>query len=145
VGLKPGAWRSVTVKGLYPKTHDDKFVPLFVSKDMAQKVAKRFTGEILMIKILSQKAHNNKVTFTPYGDAIWLTPLVPAEFLVGPKIKLEEEKPEAKPKTTKDAQIPDMGLIASPTPSKGKKKGKYSDSPMWKTQTRKDRRGKGDK
>jgi hypothetical protein len=144
VGLKPGAWRSASVKGLYPRTHKDEFTPLFVKVEMAQRVAKRFTGEIILIKVLAQKAHNANVAFTPYGDTIWLTPFVPAEFLVGPKINLEEEKPEPKPKPkAQDLQIPDLSLLAGPEPSKGKKKGKYSDSPIWKTQTRKDRRGRG--
>ncbi|MDR2405211.1 MAG: hypothetical protein LBE27_02445, partial [Deltaproteobacteria bacterium] len=144
VGLKEGAWRSAFFKGLYPKNPTEGQVRLFVDKEKAQKVAKRFAPEVILVRVMAQKAKASGVNFSSYGNDIWLTPFVPQEFLIGPKIKIDEEiKEDLKPKSHKEglASIPEPGLIASPLPSKGKKKGKYSDSPEWKTQTRKDRRG----
>jgi putative RNA 2'-phosphotransferase len=146
IGLREGGWAVASQKGLFPKRPTEDSVRLFLDEATAMRVAKRFNPEPVPVRVFSGKAALSGVAFSPYGDAIWLTNFVPGEFLSGPRIKAEEEEkePQGKKKEPKeDSLVPKPLTLAMPQPSHGKKKGKYADSPDWKTRQRKERRDKG--
>ncbi|MDR1165275.1 MAG: hypothetical protein LBO66_05280 [Deltaproteobacteria bacterium] len=146
LGLKPNTWRSAHIHGLAPRRPAEDKLRLFSDRDMALRVAKRFCPDPISIKILAAKAREAKVLFIPYSATIFLAEFVPAEFLMGPPVKIQDER-EAKalsPKAPDKGAPPAPGVLAvEPQVHRGKKKGKYQDSPDWKTQTRRDRRDKG--
>jgi putative RNA 2'-phosphotransferase len=151
VALKEAAWVAVSAKGLYPRKTDVGPVRLFKDQAMALKVAARSQRDPALVRVSAGKAMEAGVPFTPYGEEIWLSPGVPKEYLHGPRIKAEEAaRDQAKGKAEKDKAAkdpagawPPLGIFPSPVASHGKEKGKYSDSPAWKNQARRDRRGRG--
>ncbi|MDR2339963.1 MAG: hypothetical protein LBF40_07520 [Deltaproteobacteria bacterium] len=154
IALKESAWAAVSEKGLRPKRPKDDCVRLFVDQGMALRVGARSQKDPLLVRVAARKAESSGTKFTPYGNAIWLTEGIAKEFLFGPKIRPEDaekakaakdkEKPSGAMGISTDSAMLTAGIVpARPQASHGKKKGKYSDSPEWKTQARKDRRGKG--
>ncbi|MDR2459993.1 MAG: hypothetical protein LBE38_04305 [Deltaproteobacteria bacterium] len=141
IGLKMAAWEAAHRVGLYPKKPKESTIGLFTSKDLALKVAKRFCPDPQLIRVQAQKAASQGLKFVPFSEELFLCEFVPDKFLIGPPIKEREKEPKKEQAGTFTPSI----LVAEPQVSKGKKKGKYSDAPEWKTQTRKDRREGGRK
>jgi putative RNA 2'-phosphotransferase len=150
--VKPAAWARASREGLSPR-HGQKGVVLFKDKEEAAARARRFVPDPALISVQAKKAEGSgKASFSPYGGRLWLSAFIPADFLSGPRIKAEEGPPEAEAapkgkdrqaKQSPPAQIPDLALAAAPAPQQGKRKGKFSDSPQWKTQVRRERREGG--
>ncbi|MDR2200369.1 MAG: RNA 2'-phosphotransferase [Deltaproteobacteria bacterium] len=139
--MREGAWRAALEKGLSPRAPAEDKVRLFRDKEAALRAGRRFIKDPVLVRTLAKKAAAAGTEFFPYGEHLWLSPFVPSAFLSGPALKKEE--PEAPQKTPAPAADPfGAGEIRlfGPLPSKGKKKGKYSDSPDWKNRARKDRR-----
>jgi hypothetical protein len=86
------------------------------------------------------------VVFSPFAETLWLADEIPAAFLSGPPVKpLEDEKPKKAPPAPPETPMAALGFpLSDPKPSRGKKKGRFSDSPDWKVRTRRDRRGGSD-
>lgn len=140
LALKPAAWAVISERGLYPKT-GETLVRLWTEKDLAEKIGRRAGPDPALITIRALAARQEGAAFTPYSELLWLTTEVPAKFLSGPPVPPKEEEPPSR--RTKERPEP-AGSFHLPNPepeiSRGKKKGKHSDAPDWKNQTRRDRR-----
>jgi RNA:NAD 2'-phosphotransferase (TPT1/KptA family) len=151
-GVRPAGWRSASENGLRPRAPKETRLALFADKALAMKVAGRFCPDPVPVKVMAARARDAGVVFQPFAETLWLADWVPAGFLAGPPVKpLEGKEPSrpagkaAKPgKAVPETPMEVLGFPlpgAGPLPSRGKKKGRFGDSPDWKTQTRRDRRG----
>jgi putative RNA 2'-phosphotransferase len=145
-GLRLAGWHSASEHGLKPRRPRETRIPLFTDKGQALAVAARSMQDPVPVKVLAARAREKGVVITPFAETLWLADEVPPEFLSGPVIKPVEEKDARKGKAKGPAQEESpMKALGFPLPEpqalKGKKKGRFSDSPDWKTQTRRDRRG----
>lgn len=140
--LKPAAWPVIHEKGVFPKT-GQSLVRLWADEELAGRIGRRIASEPVLVTIRASAARQAGAVFRPYSDLLWLTAEVPARFLNGPPVPpKEEEAPARKPKAP--AEPAGSFNLSGPEPQvqvhRGKKKGKYGDSPDWKNQTRRDRR-----
>lgn len=142
--LKPQGWRFAWENGLRPRRPRETRLPLFADREQALKVAKRFCPDPVAVKVFAARARDKGVIFSPFAETLWLADEIPAEFLAGPPVRPLEEQEPKKP-AAKAPETP-MAALGFPLPDprgqalRGKKKGRFSDSPDWKTQTRRDRR-----
>jgi hypothetical protein len=134
IGLKPSAWPAIFAHGLSPKAGEE-FVRLFGSPERAREVASRFISDPVIVAVNRAMAEKGETEFFLYGESLYLATPIKPEALFGPPIKPQEETPKAK------AIKPPLGQF-DPIALHGKAKGRRSDSPDWKNQTRKDRRKK---
>ncbi len=142
--FKPTAWPVIAVKGLFPKAGEE-VVRLWADKEMAQKTGRRLSPEPVLITVRSGAAREAGAVFTPYSELLWLTTDVSPRFLIGPPVPpKEEESPSRRPRE-KPPEPAGSFHLGPPDREihQGKKKGKRSDSPDWKNQTRRDRRRQG--
>lgn len=142
--LKPSAWPVIHDKGVFPKIGHSQ-VRLWADEELAKKIGRRLSPAPVLVCIRAMAARQESgAVFSPYSELLWLTAEVPARFLSGPPVVAKEE--EAPVKRAKEAPDPagSFYLQVSADPQvqvhKGKKKGKYDDSPDWKNQIRRDRR-----
>ncbi|MDR1036185.1 MAG: hypothetical protein LBT40_06335 [Deltaproteobacteria bacterium] len=148
--IKPAGWRFAKENGLRPRRPKETRIPLFAEKELAVKTARRSCPDPVAVKVFATKARDMGIVFTPVAETLWLADEIPETFLFGPPVKPLEEKdvPRKKPAAA-DAPAAAPGFPLPETKaeiSHGKKKGRFGDSPDWKNQTRRDRRGgKGDR
>lgn len=143
--IKPNAWPVISERGLHPKT-GESVVTLWVDKERALKIGRRSSPTPVLVSIQSGPARRGGTEFEPYSELLWLTKFVDAKFLSGPPVPPREEgAPSSKAREEKRAELPGSFPLGAPEPEvhKGKKRGKYSDEPDWKNQTRKERRRQG--
>lgn len=141
LALKPAAWAVIHEKGLFPKP-GDMVSRLWADKDLALKVGRRQTGDLVLITVQAGTAAKAGSEFSPYSELLWLTTSVPPRYLSGPPVALKEEEAPAKKAPAKAPEPAGSFHLGLPDPQihRGKKKGKHGDSPDWKNQTRRDRR-----
>jgi RNA:NAD 2'-phosphotransferase (TPT1/KptA family) len=141
--IKPQGWRFAAEKGLWPRRPKETRITLYADKDLALRVAGRFCPDPVPVKVLAARASERGVVFSPFSETVWQADEIPAEYLSGPTIKpLEEKEPKKKAPPAPDTPMAALGFpLPDPQASHGKKKGRFGDSPDWKTQTRRDRRG----
>lgn len=138
--LKPTAWPVISERGLFPKT-GESVTRLWADPEMARKIGLRLSPNPVMVTVRATAARQAGADFTPYSELLWLTGEVPARFLSGPPVPPKEEEPPTR--RVKEAPEPAGSFhLNTPEPAihRGKVKGKHSDSPDWKNQTRRDRR-----
>ncbi|MDR2612229.1 MAG: hypothetical protein LBG06_05165 [Deltaproteobacteria bacterium] len=147
VAVKQAGWQFAAVNGLRPRRPKENRIPLFNDREMALKVARRFCPDPVAVKVFAAKARDKGVVFEPFAETLWLADEIPAGFLSGPPLKPLEEKETRKKAAPGESSASFPGLpLTDPLALHGKRKGRFSDSPDWKTQTRRDRRGgKGDR
>lgn len=141
VALKPSAWPVIAEKGLFPKS-GETVVRLWADKDMALKIGRRQGPEPVLLAVRSQAAREAGASFVPYSELLWLSPEIPARFLVGPPVPPKEEQAPSRRPKEKPPEPAGSFHLKSPEPEvhHGKKQGKHSDAPDWKNQTRRERR-----
>lgn len=140
--LKPTAWPVISERGLFPKP-GESMARLWADQELALKIGRRLSPTPVLVTVRASAARQAGADFTPYSELLWLTAEVPAKFLTGPPIPPKEE--EAPSRRAKEKDLPEPAgsfHLGSPEPEvhRGKKKGKHSDAPDWKNQTRRDRR-----
>ncbi|MDR1038905.1 MAG: hypothetical protein LBR80_01805 [Deltaproteobacteria bacterium] len=149
--VKPSGWRFARENGLRPRRPKETRIPLFTDRELALRTARRSGPDPVAVKVFAAKARDKGVIFSPFAETLWLADEIPAAFLFGPPVKPLEEKDQPR-KPASPALDDPMAVLGFPLPepqiqtSRGKKKGRFGDSPEWKNQTRRDRRGgKGDR
>jgi len=142
--LKPTAWPVISERGLFPKT-GETVARLWADQEIALKVGHRLSPSPVLVTVRAVAARQAGAVFTPYSELLWLTAEVAAGFLTGPPIPPKEEEPPSR--RTKEVQESAGSFhLGRPEPEvhRGKIKGRHSDSPDWKNQTRRDRRRRSD-
>lgn len=121
------------------------------SREMALKLGKRRAPAPILITIQAQAAAKSGLSFSGYGEELFLAPALPREFLTMPA----PPPPEEKPKPAKPIEPPTPGtfLVEFPqaAPKPQQRRGK-KEEPAWKAgaralrkQREKGGKGKGEK
>ena len=132
--FKPTAWAVISQRGLKPKAGED-VVRLWSEAEMALRVGRRRSAPAVLITVRAARARQAGTVFRPYSYRLWLADEVPAEFLSGPPVPLEEPASRAP-----GPPLPPPAEVV--TVHRGK--SKHGDAPDWKNQTRRERR-RGDR
>ncbi len=143
--FKPAAWPVIHEKGLFPKA-GERAVLLWTEKAQAEKIGRRLAPNPVLVTVQAGAAQRAGALFQPYSELLWLTEKLEPVYLAGPPLPPKEEENERRHE--KESLREPVGSFylepAEPQVHKGKKKGKYSDAPDWKNQTRRERRRRGD-
>ncbi|MDR1110718.1 MAG: hypothetical protein LBP92_08525 [Deltaproteobacteria bacterium] len=139
LGLKPTAWPSASEHGLRPKPGEER-IRLFPTREAAMKVAQRFCPDPVIVTVQLAKAEGSGSLVETYSENLYSADFLGPEALMGPPVAPRPEPREAKAPEKTGLPGQPLGLFIEPRPIHGKKKGKYEDSPGWKTGTRRDRR-----
>jgi putative RNA 2'-phosphotransferase len=141
--IPPKAHPRVWEEGLKPPA--DRHLVLAATPELALKLGRRRAPHPILVTIQAQAAHRRGVSFTGYGEALYLAPALPRDLLqlappppVPEKPKPEKARPPAPTPGTFTLDLPGMFQ----PPSKGRGKGK-KDEPAWKAGTRALRKQKG--
>ena len=131
------------------KTPPDRELVLAATPELAKKLGRRRAPDPVMVTVQAQAAARRGVSFTGYGEGLYLAPALDRDFLQLPPPPQAPEKPKAeKPRPTAPTpgsftlDLPGMLPPATKPRSKGKK-----SEPDWKAGTRalRKQREKGEK
>ena len=144
LSLPPRAHERVWLEGL--KAIAGQELVLARTKETALKLGKRRAPSPVLITIQAQAAAKSGLTFSGYGEELYLAPALPREFLQMPApAPLEEKprpaKPAAAPPTPGTFRV-ELGPPPAPPPRRRGKK----EEPAWKAGARalRKQRTKGD-
>jgi putative RNA 2'-phosphotransferase len=145
--IPPKAHVKVWEEGLKPLP--DRELVLAATPEVARKLGRRRAQDPILVIVQAQTAARRGLSFTGYGEGLYLAPPLPRDLLQLPPPPQAPEKPKAeKPRP----QAPTPGTFAldlpgmAPPPAKPWSKGK-KDEPAWKAGTRalRKQREKGEK
>jgi putative RNA 2'-phosphotransferase len=145
--IPPKAHARVWEEGL--KTPPDRELVLAATPDLAKKLGRRQTPDPVMVIVQAQAATRRGISFTGYGEGLYLAPALPRDVLQLPPPPQAPEKPKPeKPRPqapTPGSFILDLPGMLQPV-AKPRSKGKKTE-PDWKAGTRalRKQRGKGEK
>ncbi len=135
LALPPKAHERVWLEGL--KAVSGQELVLARTKETALKLGKRRAPSPVLITVQAQAAAKSGLTFSGYGEELYLAPALPREFLQMPAPAPMEEKPKpAQPATappTPGTFRVDLGPPPAPTPPR--RRGK-KEEPDWKAGAR---------
>jgi putative RNA 2'-phosphotransferase len=144
--IPPKAHAKVWEEGLKPPPERD--LVLAATPELAKKLGRRRAPDPILVIVQAQAATRRGVSFTGYGEGLYLAPALPRDFLQLPPPPQAPEKP--KPSIPRP-QAPTPGSFTLDLPgmlppaTKPRSKGKKSE-PDWKAGTRalRKQRGKGE-
>ena len=145
--IPPKAHAKVWEEGLKPLP--DRELVLAATPEAAKKLGRRRAPDPILVIIQAQAAARRGVSFTGYGEGLYLAPALPRDFLQLPPPPQSTEKPKPeKPRPqapTPGSFVLDLGGMPQPG-GKPRSKGK-KDEPVWKAGTRalRKQREKGEK
>ena len=145
--IPPKAHAKVWEEGLKPPPERD--LVLAATPELAKKLGRRRAPDPILVIVQAQAATRRGVSFTGYGEGLYLAPALPRDLLQLPPPPQAPEKP--KPEKPRP-QAPTPGSFAldlpgmAPPVAKPRSKGKKTE-PAWKAGTRalRKQRGKGEK
>jgi putative RNA 2'-phosphotransferase len=145
--IPPKAHARVWAEGLKPLP--DRELVLAATPDLAKKLGRRRAPDPIMVTVQAQAAARRGISFTGYGQGLYLAPALPRDLLQLPPPPQAPEKPKSeRPRPT--APTPGSFMldlpVTLPPPAKPRPKGK-TDEPAWKAGTRalRKQREKGEK
>jgi putative RNA 2'-phosphotransferase len=136
LAMPPKAHARMWEEGLKPPP--DRELILAATPELARKLGRRRAPNPVMVIVQAQAASRRGISFTGYGEGLYLAPALPRDLLQLPPPppipdKAQPEKPRAAPPTpgTFTLDLPGMLQPGTKPWSKGKK-----DEPAWKAGTR---------
>jgi putative RNA 2'-phosphotransferase len=145
--IPPKAHAPVWEEGLKPLPNRE--LVLAATPEVAKKLGRRRAPDPILVTVQAQAATRRGLSFTGYGEGLYLAPALPRDFLQLPPPPQSVEKPKPE-KPRPQAPTPgsftlDLGGMAPPG-TKPRSKGK-KDEPAWKAGTRalRKQREKGEK
>ena len=145
--IPPKAHARVWEEGLKPLP--DRELVLAATPELAKKLGRRRAPDPVMVTVQAQAAARRGLSFTGYGEGLYLAPALPRDVLQLPpppqvpeKPKPEKPRPQAPTPGSFTLDLPGMLQPAAKPRSKGKK-----TEPDWKAGTRalRKQREKGEK
>jgi putative RNA 2'-phosphotransferase len=145
--IPPKAHAKVWEEGLKPLP--DRELVLAATPEVAKKLGRRRSPDPILVTVQAQAATRRGLSFTGYGEDLYLAPALPRDLIQLPPPPQAPEKPKA---TTPRSTAPTPGSFALELPgmvppaTKPRSKGK-KDEPAWKAGTRalRKQREKGEK
>jgi putative RNA 2'-phosphotransferase len=147
IAISPKAHVRVWQEGLKPPPERD--LVLAATPELALKLGRRRAPNPILVTVQAQAADRRGVSFTAYGEGLYLAPALPRDLLQLPpppaapeKPKPEKPRPPAPTPGTFILDLPGMFQPATKWGGRGKK-----DEPAWKAGTRalRKQREKGEK
>jgi putative RNA 2'-phosphotransferase len=134
--IPPKAHARVWQEGLKPPL--DRELVLAASPELALKLGRRRAPDPILITIQAQAASRRQISFTGYGESLYLAPALPRDLLQLPPPPQTPEKPQPEkprpPAPTPGTFFPDLaGMFQPPEKHHGKIK---KDEPAWKAGAR---------
>jgi putative RNA 2'-phosphotransferase len=134
--IPPKVQARVWAEGLKPLP--DRELVLAATPDLAKKLGRRRTPDPIMVTVQAQAAARRGISFTGYGEGLYLAPALPRDLLQLPPPPQAPEKPKPSiPRPT--APTPGSFMLdlpgMLPPAAKPRPKGK-KDEPAWKAGTR---------
>jgi putative RNA 2'-phosphotransferase len=141
--IPPKAHAQVWEEGLKPPS--DREIVLAATPELAQKLGRRRAPDPIPVIVQAQAANRRGLTFTGYGEGLYLAPALPRDLLQLPPPPQVPEKskpsiPRPAPPTPGSFTLDLPGMLQPP--AKPRPKGK-KDEPAWKAGTRALRRERG--
>jgi len=135
--IPPKAHGKVWEAGLKPSP--DQELVLAATPEMALKLGRRRAPEPILVTVQAQAAARRGISFTGYGDGLYLAPTLPRDLLQLPPPPQVPEKPKPE-KARPSAPTPgsftlDLPGMFQPAAKSWRSKGK-KDEPAWKAGTR---------
>ncbi len=151
LAISPKAHERVWLEGLKPVSGQE--LVLTRTKETALKLGKRRSPSPILVTIQAQAAAKSGLSFTGYGEDLYLAPALPRDFLQMPAPAPMEEKPKpAKPAASQPTPGTFSVEFGPPPPKPPRLHGKKAE-PAWKSGARalrkerekggKGKRGKG--
>ncbi len=157
-GIRRRQYFAIQKKGLEPAGRS--FVPLFVDRELAERVARRRDPRPILLEVRAAEAAAEGVCFFKFGDRLFLADSVPPTYLLFPRLSesertaLEEARARAKEKkrgepSMASTDIPGAvrieprhlrGAFPDAVPDGAKRPRKKKKGKDWKRTARKDRR-----
>ncbi len=136
VAIPPKAHPRVWQEGLKPPS--DRELVLAATPELALKLGRRRSPDPILITIQAQAASRRRISFTGYGEGLFLAPALPRDLLQLPTPPQTLEKPlPEKPRpsaSTPGTFFPDLaGMFQPPEKHHGKTR---KDEPAWKSGAR---------
>jgi putative RNA 2'-phosphotransferase len=141
VAIPPRVQERVWEQGLKPPPGEELL--LATSPELALKFGRRRTPEPLLVTVQAQAAARAGISFTGYGENLYLAPALPREFLQLPAPAREKPKPS---RAASAPPAPGSVTLHLPHLLQEPKRRKSKGEPAWKTGARalrKKRRGRG--
>jgi putative RNA 2'-phosphotransferase len=134
--IPPKAHARVWEEGLKPPS--DRDLVLAATPELALKLGRRRAPNPILVTVQAQAADRRGVSFTGYGEGLYLAPALPREVLQLPPPPPAAEKPKPEkpqpPVLTPGTFTLDLpGMFQPPTKDRGKGR---KDEPAWKSGTR---------
>jgi putative RNA 2'-phosphotransferase len=134
--IPPKAHARVWQEGLKPPP--DRELVLAASPELALKLGRRRAPDPILITIQAQAASRRRISFTGYGEDLYLAPALPRDLLQLPPPPQTPEKPQPEkprpPAPTPGTFFPDLAGMFQPSEKyHGKTK---KDEPAWKAGAR---------
>ena len=123
-------------EGLKPPP--DRDLVLAATPELAKKLGRRRAPDPILVTVQAQAAARRGISFTGYGEGLYLAPALPRDVLQLPPPPQAPEKPKPSiprpPAPTPGSFLLDLpGMFQAPPKPKGKGK---KDEPDWKAGTR---------
>jgi putative RNA 2'-phosphotransferase len=136
MAIPPKAHARVWEEGL--KSPPDRELLLAASPQVALKLGRRRAPDPILITIQAQAASRRRISFTGYGEGLYLAPSLPRDLLQLPPPPQTQAKPKPEPPRpsapTPGTFFPDLpGMFQPPANRQGKGK---RDEPAWKSGAR---------
>jgi len=100
-GIKRKTYPFILKSGLLPGSKEH--IVMTKDKDLAIRIAHRLDQKPIILEIKAGVAAENGIPFFPFGDSIYLTDKIPAQFISGPP--LPKELPAKKETVEKEREI----------------------------------------
>jgi len=100
-GVKRRTYPFILKSGLLPGSKEH--VVMTKDKDLAFRIARRSDQKPIILEISARAATENRITFFPFGDFIYLADRVPVQFISGPP--LSKDLPLKKETIRKEGEI----------------------------------------
>jgi len=139
-GVKRKTYPFILKSGLLPGSNGH--VVMTKDKDFAIRIAQRLDQSPIIIEIETEAATENGITFSPFGDSIYLTDTVPTRFIHGPP--LSKELPAKKETVKKEREIiPGSFILKAERDPDLKRRKNVKERIEWKKGMKKGRKRAG--
>lgn len=139
-GVKRKAYPHILKTGLLPRANE--YVVMTTDKDLAIRIARRLDQKPIILEIRAGRAIEHGISFSPFGDSLYLADRVPVQFISGPPLQKELGlKEQALEKETETA--PGSFILRAERDPDLKRRQKAKKRIGWKEDMKKGRRRKG--
>jgi putative RNA 2'-phosphotransferase len=138
-GVKRKAYPHILRDGLLPKSK--QYVVMAPERDLAVRIARRLDQNAIILQINARTAIENGISFSPFGESLYLAERVPVDYINGPP--LPKELPSKGGPLTKESEMsPGSFILKAERDPDLKRREKAKKRVGWKEQMKRARKRK---